>query len=224
MKIGLLFPSDTERNPILDYIKIKEEKKICGLEFITASYLNHELVIIISGICKVNAAIASQLLIDKFEVQAIINTGVCGGLDERTKLFDTIISNKVYYHDVEKELISEEIPYLEDGCFIADERFIDLAKKLSENDPSIMVGTSICGEQFITDQERPDLVKRFDALGVDMETGAVAHVCYVNHLPFTAIRAITDDANHSGIEFFRENVKNASKVAVDVTIKLIGML
>ncbi|MDO5026683.1 MAG: 5'-methylthioadenosine/S-adenosylhomocysteine nucleosidase [Tissierellia bacterium] len=224
MKIGLLFPSETERNPILDHIEIVEEKKFSGLDFIRSKIFDHDLVIVVSGICKVNAAIASQLLIDKFDVDLIINTGVCGGLDHRTKLFDTVISEKVYYHDVEKQFISEEIPYIEDGCFMADKRLVELSKKIRSEESKIKIGTTICGEQFITDQERLDLIDRYDALGVDMETGAVAHVCYVNKVAFIAIRTITDDADHSGIEFFRENVKKASKIAVKVTVDLLKML
>lgn len=224
MKIGLLFPSDNERNPIIDDINIKEKKKISGLEFILARYIDHELVIVVSGICKVNAAIASQLLIDRFGVEAIINTGVCGGLDERTKLFDTIISEKVYYHDVDAAFITKEFPFLENGYFEADKHLLELSKKIALSDSTVKIGATICGEQFITDSERPELIKKFKAFGVDMETGAVAHVCHVNNVPFIAIRSVTDDSNHSGIEFFRDNVKKASEIAVKMTEKLLQLI
>lgn len=224
MKIGLLFPSENERNPIIDDVEIEEISKFCGLEFIEAKYHNHDLVMVVSGICKVNAAIASQLLIDKFGVEAIINTGVCGGLAEGTKLFDTIISEKVYYHDVDEVFLTDEIPFLEGGYFEADEQLIQLSKEIAKEDSSIKIGTTICGEQFITDNERPELIRRYNAYGVDMETGAIAHVCHVNKVKFIAIRSVTDDSNHNGIEFFRENVKKASRVAVQVTEKLLQLI
>lgn len=224
MRIGLLFPSENERNPLTDHLHIKEEIKYCGLEFLKADFLKHELIIVVSGICKVNASIASQLLIDKFEVETIINTGVCGGLDKRIKLFDTVISEKIYYHDVDQVFITEEIPFLEAGYFESDKNLLNISKHIAKEDSTVKIGTTICGEQFITDNERPELIERYRAYSVDMETGAVAHVCHVNNIPFIAVRSITDDYDHNGIEFFRENVVKASKIAVDKTKKIIEMM
>lgn len=224
MKIGLLFPSETEKNPILDYINVKEEKKICGLTFEKAEYLGHELIMVVSGIAKVNAAISSQLLIDYFKIDCLINTGVCGGLDHETKLFDLVISDKIYYHDVEKHFLTDEFPFLKEGYFESDPKLLEIASKVIAGNSSMKIGKTICGEQFITDQERDGLIERFKAVAVDMESGACAHVCHVNELPFIAIRSVTDDASHSGIQFFRDNVKKASKIAVDATMKLIELL
>lgn len=224
MRIGLLFPSETEREPILDEVEIIKEDNFAGLNFLTANYLDHELIIVVSGVCKVNAAISSQLLINMFKVDSIINTGVCGGLDMETKLFEVIVSEKVYYHDVMDPILTEEYPFLEEPYFKSDDMLLSLMKDLAKKDPNIKIGPTICGEQFITDKERDGLVERYNAYGVDMETGAVAHVCYVFKIPFIAIRSVTDDSSHSGIDFFRENVKKASELAVSATLDLLKLI
>lgn len=77
------------------------------------------------------------------------------------------------------------------------------------------------GEAFITDEGREKINDEFAPLAVDMETASIAHVCYVNKIPFLSIRCITDTAEHSGVENFEENCAKASEIAKDITAAFI---
>lgn len=85
----------------------------------------------------------------------------------------------------------------------------------------MLFGTIVTGEQFIGNEERPAICKTFHPLAVDMETAAIAHVCYVNEIPFLAVRTITDTASHEGIENFDKNCEKASEISAEI---VAGML
>ncbi len=78
------------------------------------------------------------------------------------------------------------------------------------------------GEPFITDEGRQKIYDEFVPLTVDMETASIAHVCYVNAIPFISIRCVTDTAKHSGIDNFNENCEKASAIAKDITVALLS--
>lgn len=79
----------------------------------------------------------------------------------------------------------------------------------------------VTGEAFITDDGRDEINKKYAPLSVDMETGSIAHVCYVNHVPFIAIRTITDTPTHSGAENFDVNCERSSEIAKDIVLELL---
>lgn len=86
------------------------------------------------------------------------------------------------------------------------------------------VGIICAGEAFITDERRQKINEQFAPLTVDMETASIAHVCYVNHIPFIAIRSVTDTETHSGSEHFEENCEKASMIAKEITGALLHEL
>lgn len=180
-----------------------------------------------SGVCKVNAAIASQILIDVFRVQVVINSGTAVGMNPALEILDTVISTEVCYHDVAPDILTEFHPWMPSVFFKADGRLIELSKAAAgKMEPAgrVFWGRMVTGESFITDEGRQRINGEFAPLTVDMETASIAHVCYVNGIPFISIRCITDTAAHSGIGNFEENCAKASIIAKNVTVSLLDEL
>lgn len=224
MKIGIVCASDDELLPFLSVIEISKVTERAMLKFYEGKIHGVNVVALFSGVCKVNAAIASQILIDVFEVNMIINSGTAGGIDSKLKIFDTIISTEVCYHDVSPDILTEFHPWIKSVFFSADDELIRLSKiavKKLEKEGKVFWGRIVTGETFITDKEQTQINNEFSPLAVDMETASIAHVCYVNNIPFLSIRCITDNAEHSGINNFEENCGKASSIAKDITIALL---
>ena len=102
-KIGIICAGDQELDPLLKELEVSGVVEKAMLKFYEGKLCGFELVVLFCGACKVNAAIASQILIDTFNVKKIINAGTASGMDSRLKIFDTVISTEVAYHDVEKK-------------------------------------------------------------------------------------------------------------------------
>lgn len=224
MRIGIICAGDMELVPflpIIDECKITEKAM---LKFYEGKIRDVEVVALFSGVCKVNAAIAAQILIDTYHVDSIINAGVAGGMDSRLDIFDTAISTEIAYHDVYSGVLTEFHPWLETVYFKADKALIDMSKKAvekMEQSYKVFWGRMVTGEAFITDDGRQRINEQFNPLTVDMETASIAHVCHVNKIPFIAIRSVTDTEKHSGVECFEENCEKASIIARDITVALL---
>ena len=227
MKVGIICAGDEELAPFLPLIENCKITEKSMLKFYEGKINDVEVVTLYSGVCKVNAAIATQILIDTFSVNIIINSGTAGGMDPHLEIFDTVISTEVEYHDVAPEILTEFHPWLEKSSFVADKELLNLSKNsiTKLNLPyKIYFGKMVTGESFITDEGRQEINEKFRPLTVDMESASVAHVCYVNKIPFISIRTITDTPKHRGIEHFEANCKNASEISKNITIALLSEL
>lgn len=225
MKIGILCAGDEEAAPFLPLIDECKVTQKAKLKFYEGNINGVEVVVLFSGVCKVNAAIASQILIDTFGVDIIINAGTAGAIDEELKIFDTVISTEVAYHDVASDILTEFHPWMKTIFFEADKELIELSKTAvskTKTEGNIFWGRMVTGESFITNAERQKIMDNFAPLTVDMETASVAHVCYVNKIPFLSIRCITDTAAHSAAACFEENCANASRISRDITVALLN--
>ena len=225
MRVGIICAGDTELAPFLPIIEDCVITEKAMLKFYQGKIEGIDIVTLFSGVCKVNAAIATQILIDTYHVDLVINAGTAGGMDPKLDIFDTVISTEVAYHDVHEEILTEFHPWMENVFFKADEELLKLSEKAVaklNTDYRIVWGRMVTGEAFITDEGRDEINGQFAPLTVDMETGSIAHVCYVNQIPFISIRSITDTPSHSGSEYFEENCEKASCIAKDITVALLA--
>lgn len=224
MKIGIIGPSESEIMPFIDKIENKKLTQHAMLKFYTGTYGNNSVVAVFSGVCKVNAAIAAQILIDRFDVTHIILTGVAGALNESLRIGDIVIADEIAYHDVAKEILTEYHPWMTDLYFRPDTQMLRDAICIADNSDTTYkhyVGRLVTGEAFITQNERYKLIEKFAPLCVDMESAGVAHVCYANEIPFLIIRAISDAADENGSETFESNVEAVSLHALSLLEELI---
>lgn len=223
--IGIICASDTELEPFFEYLTVLETIEKSLLKFYRCSFCGCEIIAVYSGVCKVNAAIAAQVLTDTFQTDAVINAGTAGGMDRSVQLFDTVVSSQCAYHDVADDILTEFHPWLKTPFFPASPLLLETAKKYSKTSPyPILFGTSVTGEQFIENSSRQKILERFSPLSADMETASIAHVCYANQIPFLSVRSITDTAEHTGIENFDENCAAASRICAEITMGILKLL
>ena len=227
MRVGIICAGDREVAPffpMIDECKVTEKAM---LKFYEGKINDVNVVALFCGVCKVNAAIASQILIDTYNVDVIINAGTAGGMNYDLEIFDTVISTEVAYHDVAPNILTEFHPWIEDVFFKADYKLLNLTRvainkmKLEGN---VFWGRMVTGEVFVADEGRQKINDQFSPLTVDMESASIAHVCYVNNIPFISIRSITDTASHSGTGHFEENCDKAPIIARNVTVALLNEL
>lgn len=197
------------------------------LKFHSGKFNNMDVVALYCGVCKVNAAIATQVLIDKFNVTHIIVTGVAGAIDNRLSIGDTVISTEVSYHDVEDEILTEYHPWMESIYFKCDSKLLQLSRQVVEENmfsQKIYFGNVVTGEAFISKQGRKEIIDKYNPLCVDMETASIAHVCYANKIPFIAIRSITDTESECGVDNFEVNCVLAANTSINILEKILMVI
>ena len=203
-KIGIIGAMELEVETLKEKMKINNIVKKASMDFHEGSLNDVEVVIVRSGIGKVNAGICVQILADLFHVTHIINTGVAGSLNPSIDIGDIVISTDAMYHDVDATVFGYqpgEIPQLGQREFIADPSLIALAKVACEDvNPDIHAfsGRVVSGDQFISDKAvKERLVNVFEGFCAEMEGAAIAQASTLNHIPFVIIRAISDKADES---------------------------
>lgn len=222
MKIGIICPSDSELNPFLKHIECCTVSEKSMLKIYEGRIGSADIAALYSGVCRTNAAVAAQILIDSYGVDTVIVAGVAGGIDSKIKLFDTVVATETAYHDVGEEILTEFHPWMKSVWFESDEKLVLCAKKALSDNRRVFYGRIVTGESFIEDEGREEIIRDFSPLAVDMESAAVAHVCYVNSVPFIAVRCVTDTAEHSGHDNFEINCERASNIAKDITLQIIA--
>lgn len=221
MKIGILCAGDRELAPFLPMLADDAACTEAMLTFHAGRLAETDVVAVYSGVCKVNAAVAAQLLISKFHCDAIINAGTAGAMEEQLAVFDTVVSTDTAYHDVAEHILTEFHPWLESGWFRADQHLLAAARRAAESQQHVWFGRMVTGEQFIADAGREDINARFHPLCVDMESAAVAHVCCVHGVPFIAMRTMTDTPAHRGTGAFEENCDRASTISAEFVRRML---
>lgn len=227
MRVGIICAGDREVAPFLPIIDGCQITEKAMLKFHEGQINGIDIVALFSGVCKVNAAVATQILIDTYGVNVIINAGTAGGMDNKLEIFDSVISTEVAYHDVAPNILTEFHPWLETVYFEADQELLNLTRQAVSKidvEGNVFWGRMVTGEVFVADEGRQRINEQFAPLTVDMETASIAHVCFVNKIPFISIRSVTDTATHSGTGHFEENCKKASTIAKDITVALLAEL
>ncbi len=187
MKIGLIVAMDIEYQKMVDTIG--------GT---TGRLGNNNIILWQCGIGKVNAAIGTMQLVQEHHPDAIISTGLAGGIDEQLEVMDVFAAKQCVYHDVDCGEGLGCSPGQVQGLppsFDADRHLLEnaLHVPLSSNE-RLMKGMICTGDQFITDRERQKKIKQLfpDGMACDMESAAIAHTCFLLGLPFLSLRVISD--------------------------------
>lgn len=202
--IGIIGAMEEEVAALKEKMELKEVLKKASMEFYQGTLQGKDVVVVRSGIGKVNAGLCTQILIDVFGVTHVINTGIAGSLDARIDIGDIVISTEAVQHDMDATEFGYplgQIPRMETFAFPADERMGRIAKEACEKvNPEVQVfmGRVVTGDQFIAGKEVKDRIKaNFDGLCTEMEGGAIAQAAWLNQVPFVVIRAISDKADDS---------------------------
>ena len=215
VRIGIIGAMDDEVATLKDAIDVTGTSTVADMEYCEGKLDGKNVVVVQCGMGKVNAGLCAQTLISEYNVDCIINTGVAGSLDNRLDIGDIVISTEAVEHDFDVSPIGfrkGEIPYTGQVAFPADEGLRQIAlKTVEETAPEVQVleGRVCTGDQFISTEEQKDnIIKQFGGLCCEMEGGAIAQVCYLNHIPYVIIRAISDKfdgSNEVDYEIFQED-------------------
>lgn len=218
--IGIIGAMDEEVEELKHIMDGDEIITKAGLDFHIGSIDNKKIIVVRSGIGKVNAAVCTQILIDSFGVQCVINIGVAGAVSHELDLGDIVISTDAVYHDFDVTSFGYDkgiIPRMEESYFKADENLVRLAKKAGDNlnvDNNIFVERIVSGDQFVADLAVKNQIKdEFNGFCTEMEGTAIAHVCHLNKVPFVIIRSISDKADNSAEMNYNDFVLIAAKNA-----------
>lgn len=222
-RIGIIGAMDLEVEHLKSEMQISRIVDKAGMEFYTGTLKGVDVVIVRSGIGKVNAGLCAQILADVFQVTRIINTGVAGSLNAKLDIGDILISRDALYHDVDVRIFGYqlgEVPQMSCREFKADKAMIEAAvSSCKEVNPDIHVevGRILSGDQFISDKAKKEtLIADFQGDCTEMEGAAIAHSAYLNKIPFVIIRAISDKADDSAEmdypTFEREAAKHSAKL------------
>ena len=211
-KVGIVCAIDRETRPVLSHLQDQVVSKKAMLEVYEGKIEGIDAAVLSCGVCKVNAAIATQILIDTYDCNVILNGGTAGGIDAQLHVFDTVVTVESAYWDVAENILIEYHPNMESIFFQAEEKLLSLVRKAAAGSKEkIVFGRTMTGEMFIDQEKRHEIKARFQPLTVDMETAAIAHVCYVNEVPFVAVRTISDTEEESGEGNFEQNCNRASE-------------
>ena len=226
--IGIIGAMDKEVEELkasMDAVSVVEK---AGMEFYNGILEGKGVVIVRSGVGKVNAAACTQLLIDKFNPDVIVNTGIAGSLDAKINIGDIVLSTDALEHDMDVTGLGYKkgiIPDQDVSIFVADEKIRKIAKESCEKvntDIAVFEGRVVSGDQFISGREKKDEIKKeFDGLCTEMEGASIAHVSYLNNVPFLIIRAISDKADDSANEDYPSFQKKAIKHSVSLVKEMI---
>lgn len=220
-KIGIIGAMEVEVKRLKEQMNLIRVLNKASMEFYEGTYLNKEIVVVRSGIGKVNAAICAQILIDEFQVEAIINTGIAGGIHDDIEIGDIVISKDVLQHDMDATGFGYGlgvIPQMSCSTFEADEELVTLASSLCEelnSDIRTHVGRVVTGDQFISSKEKKLwLRENFAGYCAEMEGAAIAQVAYLNQIKFVIIRAISDKADSTACADYPQFEAKAADHAV----------
>ena len=201
-----------EADGLLSLAKNKETKTIAKMNFTKCTLFDKEVVIVICGCGKVNAAMCTLALIHNYNPEVIINSGVAGSLSERVSIGDIVVATKSVEHDMNTTALGDkqgEVSF-PDGMimyFDCDEKTTNLLADVCRNIPDTKVETGIIasGDMFVSERKKRLLIKeRFDALACEMEGAAIGHVCNRCDVPYTILRAISDDLDENkGMDFVK---------------------
>ena len=227
--IGIIGAMDKEVDSLKDIMTNEGISPVvetyAGMDFWKGKLSGHEVVLVRSGIGKVNAAVAAEILAAIYKVRAIINTGIAGSLNAAIDIGDIVLSVDALEHDMDVRGLGYEkgiIPDQETSVFIADAELRAVAKAACEKvcpDIKVFEGRVISGDQFISDKAvKNELISLFSGMCTEMEGAAIAHTAWLNNIPFLIIRAISDKADDSA----EMDYPSFQKKAIEHEVKIVA--
>jgi adenosylhomocysteine nucleosidase len=221
--LGIIGAMEEEVAQIRDVMEEVQVYEKAGMQFFSGNLSGKPAVLVRSGIGKVNAALCTQILADKFSVSAVINTGIAGSLQAKIDIGDIVLSTDVLQYDVDATVFGYalgEVPRMGRLSFPGDGAMRRLAAECCrEVNPEIQVheGRIVSGDQFVSDGKKKDWIRaEFSGYCTEMEGAAIGQAAYLNGIPFLVIRAISDKADNSAAMDYPEFEAKAIRHTVNL--------
>lgn len=164
------------------------------------------VVLAITGVGKVSAALASQFVCDVFHPQCALAFGLAGAANGDGQPGQIVVATAALQHDVDARPLTNAkgtIPSLGIAVIPSDPR---ISEKLRQAADSVIgglrlvtSGVVLTGDQIVTSREvRDSLLRDFpDGVCFDMETAAISQVAFQSDIPWAALRVISDAADET---------------------------
>ena len=222
--IGIIGAMPSELHDIQSVQENVRTHEIAGYTFCESRHGDNTIVTVCCGIGKVNAAVCAQILIDRFSVDCIINTGIAGGMKSGIKVLEIVISTSVLPHDLDAHFLKDYPPYC--GEFPADEALQALAASVCDKRSIVHhAGRIVSGDAFVTDSAvKAAIQAAHDPYAVDMETAAIGQCAWRNKIPFVSVRCISDLADDEGAMSFDQFEKLAARRVAEIVMDMAGAL
>ncbi len=210
MKIGIIGAMDDEIKMYKEHLSNKKEVQYKALTFYTGKLQGKDVVVVKSGVGKVFAAMICQYLIDTFNVNIVLFTGVGGSLNPTLDIGDVVVSVDSAHHDFDAVALGfprGNISYTKYRFFKADKRLVKLALKAKIGKRKVIAGRILTGDQFLTHKEKQKhsyLTEELRGDCVEMEGAAVAQVCVINEVPHLIVRTVSDKADGTAVEDYNK--------------------
>ena len=231
MTIGIIGAMEEEVAVLKQEMNIEETVDYSSMRFCKGTLCGKNVVIVRSGIGKVNAAICAQVLVDRFNVDILINTGIAGSLDAAIDIGDMVISTDLVEHDMDATIFGDplgQVPRMDTFSFPAAASLIEKAVAANEEanpDIKTFTGRIVSGDQFVSAAEvKEKLVKNFGGKCTEMEGAAIAHAAYLNKISCVIIRAISDKADNSATMDYPTFEKKAIEHSVRLVRNLLSRI
>jgi len=232
--IGIIGAMAEEVALFRDSMSVDKTDRYARMDFISGQLDGQEIVLLQSGIGKVNVTIGTQLMIDRYDVDLIIFTGLAGSLVPNLSQGDIVVSNNVVQYDFDLTAFGRRHGELPDvgrmievdgklvkfACYAFDDVF-----EFVDDSPKLMVGTICSGDRFVTDTRKIDWLQReFGAVATEMEGAAVGYTCYLNDVPFIIIRTISDTGGSQATDDFERYLKVASENSFKIVSTMLRVI
>lgn len=227
--IGIICAMEVELEGILSLIKNPEKEIISNIEFTKGIIFDKEVVVAKCGIGKVFASLCAGAMILKYRPDCIINSGVAGGVSRKLDIGDIAVAKDVVQHDMDTTALGDPKGLISGINIVKIPCDNSLSAKMltaaaASGIPS-MLGTLATGDQFCAkgSEALEEMRREFNPLTTDMEGGAIGQVCYVNSVPFTVIRALSDRADENADTDYAENLKKSSENSFKTVKKFLEL-
>ena len=230
MILGIIGAMSEELEILLKDMKLETFEEKAKMKFHKGKLWGHDVVAVVCGIGKVNAAVCTQILASEYNVSAVINVGVAGGIGKDIYPGDVVIAENLVQYDMDTTAFGDpigQIPRMDTFDFKCDEKLVETAKAACDEASAFKTfsGRIVSGDMFVASLDKIQwLEKEFGALACEMEGASIAHVCYLNNIPFVVVRSISDNANngaHMDFEKFTPiGVKNSTFILKTMLEKL----
>ncbi len=234
-KVGIIGAMEVEVSILASCLTDMKKTESGGLTFLEGMLDGVSVVIVRSGVGKVNAALCAQRLALCFGVTHIINTGIAGAIAHGLKVLDFVVSTDALYHDMDATGFGykpTEIPQMTCSDFLADDSLVEAAKKAFSQlerkpefaDQALLPGRIATGDQFISDKTiKAQIIKNCSPACVEMEGAAIAHACYLNNVPFVIIRCLSDMADDNEECTYSFNEETAANLSAGLVRKMLQL-
>ena len=227
MTLGIIAAMSEELEILLKYMQLDSSTTKAGMTFNKGKLWSNEVIAVVCGIGKVNAAVCTQILVSEFNVDKVINVGVAGGIGKDIYPGDVVIATNLVEHDMDTTAFGDphgQVPRMDTFDFKCDSSLIESANSACKKVGGFntFTGRIVSGDVFVADVEKIKwLEKEFNALSCEMEGASIAVVSSLLNIPFCIIRAISDSADDNADISFDEFLVDSAKKSASFIISIL---